>query len=727
MKRIFLILCLTAPLLLADGVKNQDKLIKLKKAPGPIVVDGIIDAAWNQADSISDFMQLSPYFGKSPSRKTIIKILTSDESVYCLFQCFDEPGNITRYTGQQDQGGGDIVSFMIDTFNDQKTAYKFAVTASGIRSDCRLLDDARNRDYNWDGIWFSDARIYDWGYAIEMEIPYKSIQYDEKQTYWGVDFDRYRPINNEDLYWCNYAENEGQRVSKFGKLVFEEFRPTTKGLNLEIYPVGLSKVEYNTESGKYKFSPTVGMDVFYNPSPQLTLQATANPDFAQIEADPFNLNISRYETYFSERRPFFTQGNEIFMASGRQRNSGFYQPLELFYSRRIGKKLADGSEVPLTFGAKAFGRLGDFEYGGFVATTAEKEFEIGNTKYIEPSAIFASARVKKQILGNSQVGVLFVGKQSKENTYGVLDVDGAFRGDNWQLSYQAATAFNSDSADVALSAGFMKFSETYAILSRNRYVGSKFDANQIGYVPWKGTFNSLTLAGPRWYFDNGYVREVLLMGGLGVNYEKIDSFTDYFGILVLDMNFRDNWGFEICIDGGRSRDAGVDYNNWEVTYSTWINTSPNWDANFHGGYAKTYNFSRNYLGGYSWLGGGFSWKVSKILEFGTSVNAWLEMNPDNNIDDITYNTRPYFSVTPLNDFNIRMYADNVFLRSSNRIERLIIGFLFSYQFSPKSWIYLAINEIQDRSPYKENNSWRYDTMNVRERAGVFKIKYLYYF
>jgi len=726
-KALLLLLALFISSVYADGEKNQNKLIKLKKSPGPIKVDGFIDAAWNQADSISDFFQLSPYYSKPPSRRTTIKILTSEESIFCLFLCYDNPENIPHYTGKQDDGTGDIVSFMIDTFNDQKTAYKFAVTAGGVRADCRLLDDARNRDYNWDGIWFSEARIYDWGFLVEMEIPYKSIQYDEKLNYWKADFDRYRAINSEDLYWCNYVENEGQRISRFGKMEFIDFKPTSKGLNLEIYPVGLSKVDYNKETDKYKFSPTVGLDVFYNPSPQLTLQATANPDFAQIEADPYSFNISRYETYYSERRPFFTQGNEIFVASGKQRNSGFYSPMQLFYSRRIGKKLSDGSEVPLIFGAKAFGRIGDYEYGGFVAKTAETDYQSDGDAYTEPAALFMAARVKKQIFGNSSVGVLFVGKQTNENTYGVADIDGAFRGANWQLSYQIATAFNSDSSDVAVSTGYMQFGDSYMILSKNRYVGNKFDANQIGYIPWKGTFSSTSLAGPRWYFANGYLQELVIYGGYSLNFEKIDNYTDWSLLIGINMNFRDNWGYEINIDAGKSRDAGTEYTNWETTFSSWFNISPKWSANLQGGYSYTYNFSRSYLGGYAWYGVDISWKTAKILELGATFYSYIETDPDNKIDEITYNSRPYFSITPLNDLNIRMYADNIFLRSTDRIEQLIVGFLFAYQFSPKSWIYFAINEIQDRSTYKENGQLVYNKMNVQERAGVFKIKYLYYF
>jgi hypothetical protein len=181
-----------------------------------------------------------------------------------------------------------------------------------------MLDDARNRDYSWDGIWDAASKIYDWGFVVEMKIPYKSIKYDKNLNEWGLDFDRWRSYNKEDLYWCEYEQNEGMRISKFGKLVLGDFKPGASGLNLEVYPVGISKFEY-TDNNKYKGKADAGLDIFYNPSEQLTFQLTANPDFAQIEADPFSFNISRYESYFSERRPFFTQGNEVFNPSGKHR------------------------------------------------------------------------------------------------------------------------------------------------------------------------------------------------------------------------------------------------------------------------------------------------------------------------------------------------------------------------------------------------------------------------
>ncbi|TSA25832.1 MAG: hydrolase [Ignavibacteriales bacterium] len=716
MKKYITIL-LFIPILISAS--NTEKVLKLKKIDTPIKIDGFIDEAWSKADSATNFFQLQPYVGKTPSRKSYAKVLTTETALYCLMVCYDEKENIQQHTGKLDDGGGDIVSIMLDTFNDRRTAYKFAVNAAGARADCRLLDDARNRDYSWDGIWFSAAKIYDWGYVVEMEIPYKSIQYDEKLTSWGLDFDRWRPINSEDLYWCEYEQNEGQRISKFGKLVFEDFHPTIKGLNLELYPVVFGKIDY-LGNNKYKVDPHAGLDIFYNPSPQLTFQATANPDFAQIEADPYTFNISRYETFYRERRPFFIQGNEIFMPSGKQHNTGFYSPLDFFYSRRIGRKLPDGSEVPLSFGAKAFGRFNDWEYGGFVARTGEKDYmDFDGSKATEPSAVFVAGRVKKQIMENSSLGVLFVGKQTVNNTYGVIDIDGALRESDWQLAYQFARSIKNSEGDFAASAGFTQFGSSWVTMIRSRYVGNNFDINQVGFVPWVGTAELTGISGPIWYPKEGVISQILIFGGAAFDYKKIEGYTDYAAVFVYNMQFKSNWGFEIDMSAGRSQDSGIQYDSYEIDPNMWINQAK-WNANLYGSYSKTYNFYRNYLGSFGSIGGQFSWKALDVLQVGSSFNIWMERKPDGNIEDITYNARPFFTLTPINDMSATIYVDNLYVRSTDRMERIFIGGLFAYQFSPKSWIYFALNEVHDR-----NNPM--GTLDMTDRVSVFKIKYLYYF
>ncbi len=724
-----LILFLLPAILITLPVSAQTKKILLRKANAEIKIDGVIDQVWSTADSVSDFFQLSPYYDQPPTVKTVAKVLTTDDALYALMVCYDNEKDITAFKGMQDDFTGDIVSIMLDTFGDNKTAYKFAVNASGVRADSRLLDDARTRDYSWDGIWFSATKIYPWGYVVEWKIPYKSIQYDESLTEWGLDFDRWRAINSEDLYWNKYNQNEGQRISKFGKLVFENFHPTVHGLNLEVYPVGITKAAY-VNDGKYKIDPEAGLDILYNPSPKLKFQLTANPDFAQIEADPFNFNISRYETFFSERRPFFTEGSEIFNAAGRDRNTGFYRPLNIFYSRRIGKVLPDGSTVPLIVGAKAFGRFEDWEYGGFAAITGEKDYIASDgSKQTEPRAYFASGRIKKNIFENSTVGLLYVGKQTSNSTYGVIDIDGAFRSTDWQLSYQLARSIKNSEGDYAASAGFVNFKKRWVNLARFKYVGQNFDLSQVGFVPWLGTTELTALAGPIWLPETGYVKQILLLGGFSLTNKKFENnYTDHSAVIDFNMQFRNNWGYEVTYIYGKSRDRGIIYRSYEIDLNTFYRISPLWGGNIYGGYSKTYNFLRNYLASYSWLGAYMNYKPLNVLEIGSSYNMFVEGKPDGGIEAITYNARPYFSFTPVNNMNIRVYVDNLFTTETDHLERVLLGVLYSYNFSPKSWIYFAFNQLNDRSPeFDRLGTQLPQRMHVTDRVAVFKIKYLYYF
>jgi len=720
-----------AAIILALGISasgwSQTKRVLVHTTTQPILIDGQIDPAWSSADSACDFFQFQPYFDRPPLHSTVGRLLTDKDHLYCLILCRDERKHIQHNTGKLDEFSGDMVSLMIDTFDDRHSAYKLAVYAGGNRGDCRLLDDGRNRDYSWDGVWTSATRLYDWGWVAEMKIPYRSIQYDEKLTEWGLDFDRWTAKDQEDLYWNRYERNEGQRISKFGRLIFADDRPSVKGLNLELYPVGLSKAE-KTPGKDWQTSPTAGLDVFYNPSQRLTFQLTANPDFAQIEADPYEFNISRYETYYEERRPFFTEGNEVFMPSGRQQGTGFYEPLELFYSRRIGRKLADGKEVPLVLGSKAFGRYQDWEYGGFLAATGEKDYSHNMTAFTEPASLFSSVRIKKQILNNSSVGLLYVGKNDRQQKNGVVDIDGAFRASDWQLSYQIARSYKNDQGDYAGSMGLWVPKQKYLLGVRSRYVGEKFDIQQVGYVPWQGTAHFTAFGGPRWFYQTGAIEQMNVYGGAVLNHEKIDRYTDYMAAVGYNMSFRRNWGFEISLLSGQARDNGIQYSSYEANLDSWFHVSPAWEGELNAGYARSYNFSRSYLASYGYTAAEISWLAAKVLNLGASATAFIEGNPQGQIEEITWNLRPYFSWTPVNGLNMRVYVDNLYLRSAGHIEQIIAGFLFSYNFRPKSWIYFALNELQDRSEEFDSSGRQLrNRLHMIDRANVIKLKYLFHF
>ena len=707
-------------LLATASPARSDKAFRLHHTPTPISIDGVIDEAWAAADSLDEFHQQAPYYGQPPAHRTVVRLLTNEEALYCLILCYDHPEHVRRYPSLHDELDGDAVSLMLDTFGDRKTAYKFAVSATGACADCRLLDDARNRDYSWDGVWFAAAALHSWGYAVEMEIPYRTMKYDATLDHWGLDVDRWVAETKEDLYWCTYEQNEGQRVSRFGTLQFEAFRPTATALNLELYPVALARSTYEG-AGRYTTDPEIGLDIFYNPSPALTFLLTANPDFAQIEADPFAFNISRYETYFDERRPFFTEGKELFTASGRQRNTGFYRPLELFYSRRIGEALPDGSVVPLVVGSKAFGRLESWEYGGFVAQTGEREYTEEGDRRVEPRATFASLRLSRQILENSTVGVLAVSKTTREGTVGVIDIDGAFRTSDWQLSYQLARSFSPAGGDLAGSWGWLISGKSWVNYARMRAVGTGFDVSEVGFVPWRGTLEAVLLSGPVWYMESGYIRQMIVYGIFFAGYEHDDLYTDRGAGIGFNMNFRDNWGYEINVTAGPSRDAGVTYSAYDASISSWLNVSSLWHANIATGHMRAYNFSREYLGTYTWASLSFSWNLLPVLQLGSSYEINVERQGSGAIEDVTQNARPFFSLTPFNNLNIRLYVDTVWRRSGQGAERILGGLLFSYNFLPKSWIYLALNELHERPDGQTNR------LMLADRAGVFKVKYLYAF
>ena len=175
------------------------------------------------------------------------------------------------------------------------------------------------------------------------------------------------------------------------------------------------------------------------------------------------------------------------------------------------------------------------------------------------------------------------------------------------------------------------------------------------------------------------------------------------GCLDLIWNLRENWGYEINLSLAKSKDEGIDYTSYDATFSSWYRISPNGMEICYGGYSRTYNFSREYLAFYSWLVHILAGELSIFLELGTSFDMFIEGNPEGNIADITYNARPFISLKPVNDLNIRVYVDNVYSTESQRLESMIVGLLFSWNFLPKSWVYFAFNDFRDRSD-------RYDSM-----------------
>jgi hypothetical protein len=279
-----------------------------------------------------------------------------------------------------------------------------------------------------------------------------------------------------------------------------------------------------------------------------------------------------------------------------------------------------------------------------------------------------------------------------------------------------------------MSAGLTAPQTDWFTAIRIKAIGKNFDISEVGYVPWVGTAEFVGVTGPVWFYETGPLRRTMIYAGGSLWYDDADLYTDHSLVAGVNMNFRREWGFENTWILGKSKDLDKRYVSYEVDLSTWFHISPRWQGNLYGSYARTYNFSRDYLAYYSSLGMEMEWKPFTTLEVGTTYNMYVEYAPDRTVEDVTYNARPFCSFTPMNNLNVRVYVDNVYIASLDRLDQVIGGLLISFNFLPKSWVYLAVNEAMDRSDALDAAGGLLPRrMHTTSRAGVLKAKYLYYF
>lgn len=298
-------------------------------------IDGLLDDdCWNPGLWAGDFRQGSPIEGVPATQLTKFKILYDYGNIYIGFKCYDsEPEKIRRIYNLRDKYAGDIVGIAIDSYDDDKTAFEFNVTAAGQKIDTKLSGD-RVFDISWNAIWVAASAASDSGWTAELKIPLSQLRYiDKKEQKWGLMIWRRLDRNQEDSFWQIIPKNATSMVYLFGELNgINDIRPSRK---LEISPyLSLKYIPGNDltrlPNESYKpFNYGAGLDSKIGVSSNLILDLSINPDFGQVEADPSVLNLTSYETFFEEKRPFFLEGNDIFSfeLAGSQ----------LFYSRRIGQ------------------------------------------------------------------------------------------------------------------------------------------------------------------------------------------------------------------------------------------------------------------------------------------------------------------------------------------------------------------------------------------------------
>ena len=307
-----------------------------------ITLDGVPDeGVWNTAALATDFVQREPNDGEPATERTEARILYGEDAIYVAFRAYDsDPDEIVGQLARRDQNVySDWLLVAVDSYFDRRTAFQFGVNPAGVRKDTYHFDDT-NEDDSWDAVWDAKAKVDSEGWTAEFKIPYSQLRFTPGSDTWGIQFGRSIARRDETSLWAPISRQEGAMVSRFGEL--RGLRTLSASRRLEILPYSVARLTRgpgdvaNPFYDKNETFGSIGADVMYGITNNLTLDLTINPDFGQVEADPGQVNLSAFESFFQERRPFFVEGAGIFnFRLGQGDGDGANE--SLFYSRRVGR------------------------------------------------------------------------------------------------------------------------------------------------------------------------------------------------------------------------------------------------------------------------------------------------------------------------------------------------------------------------------------------------------
>ena len=310
-----------------------------------IDIDGLLDeSVWSEGEAITGFIQKDPRPGEPATQKTEVRVVLDDEHIYIGAYLFDNsPDSIASQIIRRDGWGySDWFAVGIDSYLDRRTCFGFWVGPSGSLRDMLHYNDTET-DRSWDAVWEAKSVILENGWSAEMKIPLSQLRYNpsEREQKWGVNFYRRTARSGEETFWSPILMDSKGFVSQFGTLTGIQLQKQKKRIEALPYTAVIDYLEPgeidNPFWKKNDVSGNLGIDLKLGIGSNFTLTGTINPDFGQVEADPADLNLSAYETFFDERRPFFLEGTDIFQfgkTRGIDDNMGSSQ---LFYSRRIGR------------------------------------------------------------------------------------------------------------------------------------------------------------------------------------------------------------------------------------------------------------------------------------------------------------------------------------------------------------------------------------------------------
>ncbi|MGB8658057.1 MAG: DUF5916 domain-containing protein [Candidatus Zixiibacteriota bacterium] len=615
------------------------KSITAVRIDGGAKIDGVLNEEfWKRAPRSGDFIQAQPDEGQPASESTFVRVAYDDDALYVGIEMYDSQPDkmVSRLTRRDRAVEAELINVIIDSYHDHQTAYAFTVFVSGTQKDSYYYND-NNSDDNWDAVWQSATKRTGWGWIAELRIPFQCLRFSCQQNpVWGIYFSRHISRKNELDRWVYIPQKASGFVSLFGHL--KGLTDLTPPKRLEILPYAVSYEKTEAKSlgnsdGEDLFGNS-GFDLKYGITSNITFDATVNPDFGQVEADQTVLNLSTFETFYQEKRPFFLEGFKIFET-----------PFQLFYSRRIGRQPSQEPEsvayyidkptsTTILGASKMTGKTkGGTSIGILEAVTQREKAEFVHVdgyrkkEVIEPEANYFVARIMQDVLKNSYVGIMATAVNQKSSTpayTGGVDWTLRFRHGDYQCSGQLAGSRSGPTEHGWGSYVSIQKQGGEHILGsvQAEYVDRGLDLNRLGYLSrpdfkefsawlqykttkkwWivRKTWNNFNLdmvdnlSGLRLTRGGNFNNSIELTnfwnlgGGVWSDFENVYSDRETRGgppapIPIgqnwwawLNTDSRKWWQINPDIEGGDNWDGHYDY------YSLWLSLQPRSNLEFSGG------------------------------------------------------------------------------------------------------------------------------------------------
>jgi hypothetical protein len=377
----------------------------------PITIDGRLDEpAWSSAAPITDFIQGVPFTGMPASQRTVARVLYNPGHIYISAVCYDTGISGMMIAGLEhdfNPGAGDIFGVTLDTYLDRRNSFLFLVNPGGALRDEHTMNDSRNVNVAWDAVATIKTSVTDSAWIVEMDIPVATLRFDPSrhEQRWGMNLLRRVRRANESSYWAPLDRRfVVHRMSRAGTLVGLKGLRAGRNLKLKPFTVGTRTEGTATPDTSALIHADAGADLKYGLTSGLTLDLTYRTDFSQTEVDQEQVNLTRFSLFFPERRDFFVENAGSFafgdVVERNYRMGSSPQEFTLFHSRRIG--LRNNRPVAILGGARVSGRVGRNDVG--VLTMQTRGTPEG------PAENFAVARLRRNLFGNSDVGVMLLNR-----------------------------------------------------------------------------------------------------------------------------------------------------------------------------------------------------------------------------------------------------------------------------------------------------------------------------